>query len=372
MNPMRMTPKRRWIPGQAGNDKAGLRSSIRAALLALPLMAAGAVWWWMSQGPWRVAASKAEVLQCALPAQASGSQHSGMVWVPSGSFELGDNVYPEEGPLRRIKLEGFWIDRTEVTNDQFAQFTKATGYLTVAEREVDAKQHPGLPPEMRKPGAVVFVSPLGAGGASQEGANATQWWRYIPGAQWRHPGGPGTSTEGRGAFPVVAIAYADALAYARWKGRSLPSEAQWEWAARGAQTQVMPAQDQPKQANTWQGLFPVHNSGEDGFVGLAPVGCYAPNALGLFDMIGNVWELTADAWTPNHAARPLSPSDTHADPTTPPARSGAPLQRVIKGGSHLCAPNWCMRYRAGARQAQDEDLAVSHLGFRTVLNAPGP
>ena len=353
-----------------------MRPSIRAALLLLPLMAAGVAWWWIGQGPSRIGASKAEVLQCALPAQAADNKHPGMVWVPTGSFDLGDAVYPEEGPLRRVKLDGFWMDRTEVTNEQFGQFVKATGYVTVAERDVDPKLHPGLPPEMRQPGAVVFVSPTAAGGTGQEGASATQWWRYLPGAQWRHPGGPRTSIEGRGAFPVVAITFEDALTYAKWKGRSLPSEAQWEWAARAAQataqSQGAAMREQPKQANTWQGLFPVLNSGEDGFVGLAPVGCYAPNALGLFDMIGNVWELTMDAWTPDHAALPVGPAGTNADPATPPPRPGAPLQRVIKGGSHLCAPNWCMRYRSGARQAQDEDLAVSHLGFRTVLNAPGP
>lgn len=299
-----------------------------------------------------------------------------MVWVPAGSFEIGDNVYPEEGPRRRVTLDGFWMDRTEVTNDQFAQFVQATGHVTVAERDVDAKLHVGLPPEMRKPGAVVFVGPVDASGQTK--GSATQWWRYIPGAQWRHPGGPGTSIERRGAFPVVAITYEDAMAYAKWKGRALPTEAQWEWAARAAQVQqAAPMQDQPKQANTWQGLFPVLNSGDDGFVGLAPVGCYAPNALGLLDMIGNVWELTADVWTPSHAARSGTKdagasTDAISDPTTSPARPDAPKQRVIKGGSHLCAPNYCMRYRAGARQGQDEDLAIGHLGFRTVLLAPGP
>ena len=309
-----------------------MRPSIRVALLAFPLLAAGAAWWWVSQGPSRAGASKADVLHCTLPAQTADSKHLGMVWVPAGNFDLGDTLYPEEGPLRRIKLEGFWMDRTEVTNQQFAQFVKATDYVTVAEREVDAKLHPGLPPEMRQPGAVVFVSPVDSSGATP--GSATQWWRYIPGAQWRHPGGPRTNIEGRAAFPVVAIAYEDAQAYAKWQGRSLPSEAQWEWAARAAQdlaasapAQAAATQDQPKLANTWQGLFPVHNSGEDGFVGLAPVGCYAPNALGLFDMIGNVWELTADAWTPHHAARPV---------TAEPSAGGQTMQ---PGPSRRCRPH---------------------------------
>ena len=301
-----------------------------------------------------------ERLQCALPPENASRPHPGMVWVPGGRFELGDTENPEELPLRITTVAGLWMDRTEVTNDAFAAFVKATGYVTVAERPVDLKAHPGLPPEMQQAGAVVFVMPndLKAGG------QLTQWWRYTPGANWRHPGGPGTSIENRGAFPAVTLAYEDALAYARWKGHSLPTEAQWEWAARAGQQRAGQDHAQPQQANTWQGLFPVANSADDGFVGLAPVGCYAPNALGLFDMIGNVWELTADRYTANHAA----PATTEQiRPKTSPL-----AQRVIKGGSYLCAPNYCMRYRSGARQPQDDDLGASHLGFRTVLSAPPP
>ena len=345
---------------RAFGTHTGWRMAIALSVVAV-LAAAG--WMWVAQGRTAAQRAQAERPQCPLPPPDAGARHPGMVWVPGGEFDFGDTVYPEEQPPRTTRVAGFWMDRTEVTNDQFAQFVQATGYVTVAELPVDPVQHPELPPAMRQPGAVVFVMPNAVSGKG----DLTQWWRYLAGAQWRHPGGPGTHIEGRGAFPVVAVTYADALAYAKWKGASLPAEAQWEWAARGAQPGAASTHEQPAAANTWQGLFPVANSADDGFVGLAPVGCYAPNALGLFDMIGNVWELTADRWTPDHAS--ASPPDT--DPA-PFQRPGPSAQRVIKGGSFLCAPNYCMRYRSGARQAQEEDLATSHLGFRTILNAPGP
>lgn len=309
-----------------------------------------------------------ERLVCALPLQPADAPHPGRVWVPGGTLALGDTVYPEETPIRTVPVAGFWMDRTEVTNDQFAAFVQATGYRTVAERTVDAKTHPELPPEMRLPGAVVFISPTSLSGQG----SATQWWRYVAGADWRHPGGPATNIDGRGAFAVVNVTIEDAQAYARWQGAMVPSEAQWEWAARAAQSAAPPTHEQPAQANTWQGLFPVANSASDGFVGLAPVGCFAPNALGLFDMIGNAWELTRDAYTPSHAVLATDDGADLGPGSARPAGSAAVGQHVIKGGSFLCAPNYCMRYRAGARQAQDDDLAVSHLGFRTVLIAPGP
>lgn len=337
---------------------------VRAVTLLVVTAAVGAMAFWFWPGDRRATRSAGERMNCALSPQGANAPHPGMVWVPGGTFELGDTVYAEEQPVRRTTVDGFWMDRTEVTNDQFSEFVKATAYVTVAEREVNPKLHPGLPPEMRQPGAVVFVVPDEVQGQG----DVSQWWRYIPGANWRHPGGPGTSIEGRGAFPVVTVAFEDAQAYARWKGRALPSEAQWEWAARAGQVQAAQDHDQPKQANTWQGLFPVVNSAEDGFVGLAPAGCYAPNALGLFDLMGNAWELTADAYVPNHADQGAAPPDQ-----VPAVARKAPVaQRVIKGGSFLCAPNYCMRYRSGARQPQDDDLGASHLGFRTVLSAPGP
>jgi len=251
-----------------------------------------------------------------------------MVWIPGGTFEMGSDVYPEEGPRRTVSVDGFWMDRTEVTNTDFAAFVKAANYVTVAERETN-------------PGAAVFVMPSGNADLS----TAASWWSYVKGANWKHPGGPDTSIEGRDAFPVTALAYEDVAAYAKWKGRDLPTEAQWEWAARAGKPETT---DQPKEANTWQGVFPLINASEDGFEGVAPVGCFKPNAYGLHDMMGNVWEWTSDAYDMQ-----------------------APKARVIKGGSYLCAPNYCLRYRPAARQRQEEDLGTTHLGFRTVLNAPG-
>jgi formylglycine-generating enzyme required for sulfatase activity len=339
---------------------------------ALALTAAAcAAWAWYALGLQTARRASTERSLCALPVQAADAPHPGMVWVPAGRFDFGDTVYPEEQPVRPRTVEGFWMDRTEVTNDEFAAFVQATGYVTVAEQPVDTVKNPGLPPALQQPGAVVFFMPNDVQGRG----DVTQWWRYTPGANWRHPGGPHTGIEGHGGFPVVTVTLADAQAYARWKGRALPTELQWEWAARAARPDPAPQREQPRQANTWQGLFPVMNSADDGFVGLAPVGCFAANALGLFDTIGNVWELTADAWTPLHdAGDPPAPDQVPAGlrGAAATALATAPRQVVIKGGSFLCAPSYCMRYRAGARQPQDIDLGASHLGFRTVLMAPGP
>lgn len=343
------------------------RLPLMAVLFIIAVFAATG-WWWLKQH----AAPQAAPITCTLPANKTNALHAGMVWVPAGSFVPGDSVYPEEQPAGKVHVAGFWMDRSEVSNNAFAAFVNATGYVTVAERAVDLALHSGLTQDMQQPGAVVFNMPEKISNSD----DIRQWWRYVPGANWRHPGGPATSIDGHGAYPVVQVTYADALAYAKWKGHALPTEAQWEWAARGAQAQEQAQAQaqaqttadhaQPQQANTWQGLFPVANSGDDGYIGLAPSGCYAPNALGLFDMIGNVWELTSDVYLPYHKGE----NESH-DQLPPDLHTGAG-QRVIKGGSYLCAPNYCIRYRSAARQPQDEDLAVSHLGFRTVLIAPGP
>ena len=335
------------------------------------LAVALAAWWWLGQPGLAQPASHPERTTC--PLSPSTSPHPGMVWVPGGSFAFGDTVYREETPVRPATVQGLWMDRTEVTNAEFARFVQATGYVTTAERPVDAKLHPGLPPQMQQPGAVVFVNPT----ELRHGGDPRQWWQYLPGANWRQPAGPGSNIDGRDAFPVVAVTLADAQAYAIWAGRSLPSEREWEWAARGGQAASAEASPdagsaQPAQANTWQGFFPLANQASDGFTGLAPVGCFTANGFGLHDMIGNVWELTADVYTEDHSGPDTLAPDQPPVAARPAAAKGTAGRHVIKGGSYLCAPNYCMRYRPGARQAQEDDLATSHLGFRTVLRAPGP
>jgi formylglycine-generating enzyme len=259
-----------------------------------------------------------------------------MRWIPPGRFMQGDNPrYPEEGPPRTITVDGFWIDTHEVTNAQFAAFVKATGYHTLAERAPPVL--PGAPPEMRIPGSAVFSTPT---------PDDMRWWRWAVGAQWRHPSGPRETITGKDAVPVVQIAYDDALAYARWAGKDLPTEAQWEYAALGGR----PALVEPGHAaarfvaNTYQGVFPARDLGSDGYAGRSPVGCFPANGYGLYDMIGNVWEWTRDAG------------------------GGAPDMNIIKGGSYLCAANYCARYRPAARQFQERGLGTDHIGFRLVDN----
>jgi formylglycine-generating enzyme len=282
------------------------------------------------------------------------SPYPGMAFVPAASFSMGsDNTFPEEGPVSQRSVAGFWMDRTEVTNAQFAEFVAATSYHTLAERGVR------LAPALDSPvvaGSAVF-RPQGEGSRVP---GLESWWTFVPGASWREPEGPGSSLEGRELEPVVHIAFEDAAAYAEWAGRSLPSEEQFELAA---QTSVRRNAGGEHAANTWQGRFPVQNDPVDGYSGVAPVACYEPNALGLYDMVGNVWEWTASAYYPRHdfAAKVEYPDGF--DPNQP----GEPVA-VLKGGSYLCAPEYCMRYRPQARIGQSRGLGASHIGFRTVLN----
>ena len=319
--------------------------------------------------------TKAAVGSCAayagLPAEEG--ETAGMAFIPGGTFTMGSERHrPEERFTHVVRVDSFWIDRHEVTNAQFKQFVEATGYRTLAERGLDPKTHPGMAKELLVPGSVVFIPPTDSG----RGGRVTQWWQYVPGANWQQPAGPGSTITDKDNHPVVHIAYEDALAYARWRGRALPTEAQWEFAARGGRdgeddwSSAFDANGKPV-ANTWQGIFPVYNTNEDGYVGTAPVGCFKPNGYGLYDMIGNVWEWTSDWYRPGH------PRETVSNPTGPDLVSisvtpGQAASRVIKGGSYLCASNFCARYRPAARQPQEMDLSAAHLGFRTVLNKPGP
>lgn len=298
---------------------------------------------------------------CATPPDAP-------VPIAGGRFDMGQtDVYPEEGPIRTVQLHDFWLDRHEVTNRQFAAFARATRYRTVAERPVDPAQfdvpRERIPPAMLQPGSAVFTPP------ERPSNDYLDWWTYVPGASWRKPQGPGGPDAAADA-PVVHLAYADMAAYASWAGGRLPTEAEWEYAARAGAAAFT---GQPTEANSWQGVFPVADEGRDGFKGLAPVGCFAPNAWGLHDMIGNVWEMTSDFYAPGHDpdADPVDPRGPDAEAAFDPANPTTP-SRVVKGGSYLCAPNYCRRYRAAARQGRDTGLGASNVGFRLAYDrAPG-
>ncbi|WP_157219900.1 formylglycine-generating enzyme family protein [Flavisphingomonas formosensis] len=298
-----------------------------------------------------------------------------MVALSGGTFLMGSNDhYPEEAPAHRVTVDPFRIDRFPVTNAAFARFVAATGHVTVAERAPSAEDYPGADPAMLKAGSLLFQKPAHPVGLADWG----RWWSFSFGADWRHPAGPGSSIDAIADHPVVHVAHADAEAYARWAGKRLPTEAEWEFAARGGLDGVEYAWGDEltpggrHMANIWQGEFPHENQAEDGFEGTSPVGSFPPNGHGLYDMIGNVWEWTADYYAPRHQADaakacciPRNPRGARAeqsyDPEIPSIRIP---RRVIKGGSHLCAPNYCQRYRPAARHPETIDTSTSHLGFR--------
>jgi sulfatase modifying factor 1 len=298
-----------------------------------------------------------------------------MVWVPGGTFAMGsDQHYPEEAPVHRVSVDGFWMDRHTVTNAEFARFVRRTGHVTVAEQAADPEDYPGARPELLVPASTVFRPPP----HRVDLRNPYNWWIYVPGADWRHPQGPGSSIRKRPDHPVVHVAWEDVQAYATWAGRELPTEAEWELACRGGLDGATYAWGEELSpggrwmANTWQGEFPLDNTGQDGYEGTAPVGRYPPNGYGLLDMIGNVWEWTVD-WYQAHGeladacctvANPRG--GTRHRSVDPGDAAGVP-RKVMKGGSHLCAPNYCRRYRPAARMAQAVDTGTSHLGFRCIL-----
>ena len=304
----------------------------------------------------------------------------GMVWIPGGTFTMGSNFrdYPEEHPPHPVQVDGFWMDEHTVTVAEFQAFVEATGYVTVAERPLDPAMYPDLPPEKLVAGSLVFKRTRGP----VDLMNMWNWWTYIPGASWAHPEGPKSNVRTRDWHPVVHVAWEDVAAYAAWAGKELASEAEWEFAARGGLEGATYTWGNEftiggkMMANTWQGQFPHQNTKEDGFEGTAPVMSFPANGYGLYDMAGNVWEWTADFYTPRHPdeeqheccvpvnPRVMSPNKSY-DPSDPGAQHIP--RHVIKGGSHLCAPNYCWRYRPAARQAQMVDTSMAHIGFRCVV-----
>ena len=305
-----------------------------------------------------------------------------MAFVPGGTFAMGSNRhYPEEAPVREVTVGSFWMDEHPVTNLEFLRFVKATGHVTWAEREPDPAHYPDAQPDMLFAGSVVFQKSAGPVDLS----NHLNWWTWTRGADWRHPEGPGTSLHGRERHPVVHVAFSDAEAYAAWAGKELPTEAEWEYAARGGLDGAEYAWgDEPTPggrflANWWQGEFPIENQRLDGHEYTAPVRSYPPNGYGLFEMTGNVWEWTADWYQDQgaiaHACCTVDNPRGGTREASPDPRAGdaSPIPRkVMKGGSHLCADNYCRRYRPAARMAQAVDTSTSHLGFRCIVRPLTP
>lgn len=299
-----------------------------------------------------------------------------MVWIPGGTFLMGsDSHYPEEAPAHKVTVDGFWMDVCTVTNREFARFVGETGYVTLAERPAKPEDYPGALPDMLAPSSVVFSRPT----QRVDLHSPYNWWVYVPGADWRHPRGPASTIEGLENHPVVHVAFEDAEAYASWAGKQLPTEAEWEFAARGGLDEaefVWGDELTPEgrhMANIWQGEFPWQNLCLDGYEATAPVASFPANGFGLYDMAGNVWQWTTD-WYRDHG-RIDSPCCTIANPqggqredSLDPRQPKIKVPRkVMKGGSHLCAPNYCRRYRPAARMAQPVDTSIGHLGFRCIL-----
>jgi formylglycine-generating enzyme len=312
----------------------------------------------------------------ALPASEAAPPPD-MIRVPGGTFRMGsDQHYPEEAPVHRVTVDSFFIDRAPVTNAQFKQFVNETRHVTFAEIAPDPKDYPGSLPHMIFAGSLVFTVPSHPVDLRHWG----EWWSLKKGANWRHPYGPQSNIRGLDDHPVVHIAFADALAYAQWAGKDLPTEAEWEFAARGGLDGAEYAWGDEftpggrHMANTWQGAFPHQNDIEDGFQRTSPVNAFPPNGYGVHDMIGNVWEWTTDWYAPKHEADapkacciPENPRGGREEASYDPRLPDIKIPRkVIKGGSHLCAPNYCRRYRPAARHAEPIDTSTSHLGFRCV------
>lgn len=328
------------------------------------------------------------VVLAAVMASPPGETPPGMVWIPGGEFSMGSTdplARPDERPIHRVRVDGFWMDATEVTNAQFKAFVDATGYVTTAERPVDWEElkkqlpegEPKPPDHVLQPGSLMFTPPDHA----VDTRNFMQWWSWTHDVDWRRPEGPGSSIDDRMDHPVVHVSWDDAVAYCEWAGRRLPTEAEWEFAARGGLDHTVNVWGDepidPTRANIWQGTFPHVQTGEDGFEATSPVKSYAPNGFGLYDVAGNVWEWCADQFRPDaYAVRVaiLGEGVVAVNPTGPlrtidPRNPWAPNSRVHRGGSFLCNDSYCASYRPSARMASPPDNTMSHLGFRTVMDA---
>ena len=306
-----------------------------------------------------------------------------MVWIPGGTFRMGsDKHYPEEKPVHRVTVDGFWMDRFPVTNERFARFVTATGHTTFAEIPPRAADYPNALPDMLFAGSLVFVQPPGP----VDLGDFTNWWQYVRGADWRHPYGAEDSRTAPDGHPVVHVTFGDAEAFAQWEGKQLPTEAEWEFAARGGLdgadyawgNEFLP--NDVHMANTWQGRFPWGHDCADGYERTSPVGAFPPNGYGLSDMIGNVWEWTTDWYVSKHTADtakscciPANPRGPRAEESFDPCQPAIKIPRkVLKGGSHLCSPNYCRRYRPAARHPEPVDTSTSHVGFRCIVRPVRP
>lgn len=316
------------------------------------------------------------MLKPDMPARALSAEPKGMRYLAGGAFLMGcDDFYPEERPVRSVIVSDFWIDEHPVTVAEFRRFVKAMGYVTTAEQPPEAADYPDADAALLVPGSLVFHKTA----RPVDLSDVRAWWSYVPGASWRAPEGPGSNLNGRDRHPVTHVTYADAEAYAAWAGKQLPTEAEWEFAARGGLEQAVFAWGNafaPKGkmlANTWQGEFPWQNLLLDGYERTSPVGAFPPNGFGLYDMTGNVWEWTCDEFALPGAPEPgtacCAPNSAGSGERDGAGPDGAFRRHVIKGGSHLCAPNYCFRYRPAARQGETLDTSTSHIGFRCIIRA---